>query len=69
MKQLDTVFMPGAILMICRPGRSVAAVVQIAPATMPSTLSSYSIIAPKNMVSFMVASAFSGVMPLALRIS
>ena len=60
---------PGLVLMICSAGRRVSAVEWMAPETMPSAAFFFIIMVPKNVSSFMVASAFSGVMPLALRSS
>ncbi len=44
---LDTVVIPGSVLMISNAGRTVCAVVCIAPDTMPSTMSLCTSMVPK----------------------
>ena len=68
MKQLETVETPGAVLMICKPGRRVLPVVLMAPDTKPSALPSYTIMAAKNRGSSMVFWACSMVTPFLARI-
>ena len=59
-----TSFTPGAVLSICRLGRSTSPVAWQAPATMPSAKPCFTIITPKYSTSSMRASACSGVRPL-----
>ena len=66
---LDTVVMPGSVLMISNAGRTVCAVVCIAPETMPSTMSLCTSMVPKYETSWMVSRACSTVTPLCLRSS
>ena len=64
-----TSFTPGAVLRICRQGRSTSPVAWHAPATMPSAPPVFTIITPKYSTSSMRPIACSGVIPLALRSS
>ena len=66
-KMLDTRLQPGCVLMICRAGRIVCAVLCTAPDTRPSASSSASIIVPSMIGSCSSTTARSGVMPLLLR--
>ena len=69
MKKELTSLTPGAVLRICRLGRSTSPVAWHAPATMPSARPVFTIMTPKYSTSSMSPSACSGVMPLALRSS
>ena len=66
---LLTSFEPGAVLMSCSAGRTVFAVVWMAPETRPSTSPSASIMVPSTTVSSSCASACGAVRPLLLRSS
>ena len=64
----DTVLRPGLVPTTCNAARNTFAVGQAEPATMPSTVPRRTSIAPKNKQSpFIVASAFSGVIPFLAR--
>jgi hypothetical protein len=67
MKKTDeTIDEPGAVLINCRAGRTVLAVVCTAPETRPSTSSTASIMVPSTTVSSSCASACCGGQPLGL---
>ena len=60
---------PGAVLRICRQGRSTSPVEWQAPATMPSARPVFTSITPKYSSSRTSSAACSGVMPFSLRMS
>ena len=64
---LDTMLAPGAVLMSCKAGRMVLAVVCTAPETRPSASFCAIIIVPRTTVSCSCLRASSGVKPLDLR--
>ena len=69
MKKLLTSFTPGAVLRICRLGRSTSPVEWHAPETMPSARPVFTMSTPKNSTSRTFSAACSRVMPLCLRSS